>query len=146
MQAHFPSFRPPQCDPYAQGSNCKRLHGLDSVLLFMGVYTVALGEGCLRATLASLGGDQFDDDDPVETSQKSSFFNWYTFGITIGSFTGLVLVVWVETNKGWDSGFALSGLIVLVGLLVVALGFPFYRNQRPSGSPLTRMLQVTYNR
>jgi len=33
-------------------------------------------------------------------------------------------------------------ILILLGLLVFALGLPFYRNQIPEGSPLTRILQV----
>ncbi|KAH7681320.1 Proton-dependent oligopeptide transporter family protein [Dioscorea alata] len=142
LQAHFPSLHPPTCDPDAQSSNCRSVHGFNSILLYIALYTIALGEGCIRASLASLGADQFDTDDPVESRQWSSFFNWYTFGISSGAFSGLILIVWLEDNKGWDIGFAVGALLVLLGLLVLAFGFPYYRNQRPQGSPLTRVLQV----
>jgi len=55
---------------------------------------------------------------------------------------GLILIVWMDNNKGWDYGFGVSALGVLIGLLVLASGFPFYRNHKPEGSPLTRILQV----
>ncbi|XP_068662961.1 protein NRT1/ PTR FAMILY 4.6-like [Aristolochia californica] len=140
LQARLPSLRPPECD--SEKSNCRPVQGLSSLLLYLGLYTMALGEGGLRANLASFGGDQFDDDDPVESRQKSSFFNWFTFSLSIGGFIGLILIVWVEDNKGWAAGFALCALIILVGLCVVICGFPFYRNQCPTGSPLNRLLQV----
>lgn len=142
LQAHFPSLHPPTCDPDAQSSNCRSVHGFNSILLYIALYTIALGEGCIRASLASLGADQFDTDDPIESRQWSSFFNWFTFGISSGAFSGLILIVWLEDNKGWDIGFAVGALLVLLGLLVLAFGFPYYRNQRPQGSPLTRVLQV----
>ncbi|MQL85423.1 hypothetical protein Taro_017943 [Colocasia esculenta] len=142
LQAHLPSLRPPECDISREWSNCKQIHGFSAVFLYLGMYTLALGEGCLRATLASFGGDQFDSDDPAESKLKSSFFNWFTFAISLGAFIGLILIVWIENNKGWDYGFAISALVVLLGLLVLASGFPLYRNFRPTGSPLTRMLQV----
>ena len=96
----------------------------------------------MRAALPSLGGDQFDDKDPVELQLKSSFFNWFTFGISLGGFIGLTLVVWIENNKGWDIGFGVSALAILLGVLAVASGVSFYRNQIPKGSPLTRIVQV----
>ncbi|OVA19181.1 Proton-dependent oligopeptide transporter family [Macleaya cordata] len=45
-------------------------------------------------------------------------------------------------STGWDLAFTVSAGIVLLGLLVVASGFSFFRHQIPTGSPLTRMLQV----
>uniref|UniRef100_A0A1D1YSN1 Nitrate transporter 1.2 n=1 Tax=Anthurium amnicola TaxID=1678845 RepID=A0A1D1YSN1_9ARAE len=142
LQAHVPSLRPPQCDTAAEWSNCKQIHGFNAGLLYVAMYTIALGEGCIRAALASFGGDQFDNDDPVESQKKSSFFNWFAFGISLGAFTGLILIVWIENNRGWDWGFALSAFVILLGLVALACGFPFYRNFKPVGSPLTRLLQV----
>jgi peptide/histidine transporter 3/4 len=55
---------------------------------------------------------------------------------------GLVFVVWVENSKGWDIGFVVCALCVLLGMLIWIAGFPFYRNQLPTGSPITRILQV----
>ena len=43
---------------------------------------------------------------------------------------------------GWALGFMISALIVLVGLFVAASGLPFYRTQKPNGSPLKGILQV----
>uniref|UniRef100_A0ACD5WJC9 Uncharacterized protein n=1 Tax=Avena sativa TaxID=4498 RepID=A0ACD5WJC9_AVESA len=53
----------------------------------------------MRVCLPSLGADQFAHEDPSEPRQQSSFFNWYSFGISFGGFIGLVLVVWLENYK-----------------------------------------------
>lgn len=142
LQAYLPSLRPAPCDIEAEPSNCKEVHGWNATLLYAALYISALGDGCMRACMPSLGADQFDHEDPSESRQQSSFFNWYTFGITFGGFIGLILIVWLENDKGWDIGFGLCAILILLGLLVVAVGLPFYRNQIPEGSPLTRMLQV----
>ncbi|EHA8590171.1 protein NRT1/ PTR FAMILY 4.6 [Cocos nucifera] len=141
LQAHLPSLRPSDCEINGRQNNCEQVHGFDSALLYISLYTIALGEGCVRAALPSLGGDQFDEKDPDESQQKASFFNWFTFGISLGGFIGLTLVVWIE-NKRWDIGFGISALTVLLGLVAVASGVSFYRIQIPEGSPLTRILQV----
>jgi len=116
--------------------------GRNLSLLTLGLYVIPLGEGAVRVCAAALGGDQFDDSDPQELRGKMSFFNWYTFCISLGGFLGLVLVVWVQNNKGWDLGLALSALVALLGAVVLLTGLPFYRHQNPTGSPLTRILQV----
>ncbi|GJN02496.1 hypothetical protein PR202_ga19855 [Eleusine coracana subsp. coracana] len=122
---------------------CKVVHGWNAVLLYAALYISAFGgEGCVRACLPSLGADQFDHEDPIESRQQSSFFNWFTFGISIGGLLGLILIVWLENYKGWGIGFGLCSILILLGLLVVASGLPFYRNQVPEGSALTRILQV----
>ncbi|XP_042495698.1 protein NRT1/ PTR FAMILY 4.5-like [Macadamia integrifolia] len=141
LQAHLPSLQPPTCDISNQSSNCKQVHGYNAVILYIALYTVILGEGFMRSILPSFGGDQFGEEE-TELQRQSSFFNWYTLGISIGGIIGLVFVVWFQNYKGWDLGFALCAAIVMLGIIVLAFGFKFYRHQIPSGSPFTRMLQV----
>ncbi|CAL4896458.1 unnamed protein product [Urochloa decumbens] len=139
-QAHFPSLHPPPCD-IASGE-CAAVSGRNLSLLTLGLYVIPLGEGAVRVCAAALGGDQFDGGDPRELRGKMSFFNWFAFCISLGGFVGLVLVVWVQNNEGWDLGFALSAIVALAGAVVLLAGLPFYRHQKPTGSPLTRILQV----
>ena len=142
LQAHLPSLHPATCNIEAELSNCKEVHGWNATLLYAALYISAFGDGFVRSCLSSLGADQFDHRDPSEARQKSSFFNWYTFGISLGGFIGLIFIVWLENYKGWDIGLGVCAILILFGLLVVAAGLPFYRNQVPEGSPLTRILQV----
>ncbi|KAL6639987.1 hypothetical protein ACP70R_022297 [Stipagrostis hirtigluma subsp. patula] len=142
LQAHLPSLHPPKCNAKEDATNCKEVDGWRAGLLYMALYTVALGEGFMRASVPTLGADQFDGDDPYEARQKSSFFNWFTFCTSIGSIAGLILIVWLQNSKGWDVGFGLGALLILLGWLVAASGLPFYRNRVPQGSALTRILQV----
>lgn len=139
-QAHFPSLHPPPCAMANEKYDCAPVSGKNLSLLTLGLYVIPVGEGALRVCAAALGGDQFDgDDDP---RGKTSFFNWYAFCISLGGLVGLVFLVWVQNNVGWDLGFALPALMALVGMLVLLAGLPLYRHQVPTGSPLTRILQV----
>ncbi|KAK8456908.1 hypothetical protein SEVIR_3G094200v4 [Setaria viridis] len=141
-QAHFPSLHPPPCDITNHPEECTAVSGRNLSLLTLGLYVIPLGEGAVRVCAAALGGDQFDGGDPEELRGKMSFFNWYAFCISLGGFVGLVFVVWVQNNEGWDLGFVLSALVALLGAIVLLAGLPFYRHQKPTGSPLTRILQV----
>jgi len=123
-------------------TTCESVHGSNLSLLLLGLYLIPVGDGAARACLPALGGEQFDTSDPVEQRQESSFFNWYTFAISTGGFVGLVFIVWVENSKGWDLGFVVCALLVILGMLIWIAGLPFYRNQLPTGSPITRILQV----
>ncbi|TVU25808.1 hypothetical protein EJB05_28318, partial [Eragrostis curvula] len=142
VQAHVPSLHPPPCNSSLKTSTCEPVHGSNLSLLLLGLYLIPIGDGAARACLPALGGEQFDISDPVEQRQEASFFNWYTFAVSSGGFVGLVFVVWVENSRGWDLGFVVCALCVLLGMLIWIAGFPFYRNQLPSGSPITRILQV----
>lgn len=141
-QAHFPSLHPPPCDIVNHPTECTTLSGRNLSLLTLGLYVIPIGEGAVRVCAAALGGDQFDGDEPRELHGKISFFNWFAFCISLGGFVGLVFVVWVQNNEGWDLGFVLSAFVALLGTVVLVAGLPFYRHQKPTGSPLTRILQV----
>jgi dipeptide/tripeptide permease len=141
VQAHVPSLQPSPCSP-GQQATCESVHGSNLSLLLLGLYLIPIGDGAARACLPALGGEQFDTSDPVEQRQEASFFNWYTFAVSAGGFIGLVFVVWVENSKGWDIGFVTCAICVFLGMLTCIAGFPFYRNQLPTGSPITRILQV----
>jgi dipeptide/tripeptide permease len=98
LQAYLPSLHPPSCDIEDERTVCKEVHGWNATLLYAALYISAFGEGCIRACLPSLGADQFDHEDPTESRQQSSFFNWYTFGISLGGLVGLILIVWLESR------------------------------------------------
>jgi len=142
FQAHFPSLHPPPCDMINRPNECAPVSGRNLSLLTLGLYLIPIGEGSLRSCAAALGGDQFDGDDPAELRGKMSFFNWFAFCISLGGFVGLVFLVWVQENEGWGLSFALAAFMVLAGTVVVVGGLPFYRHQKPTGSPLTRIFQV----
>ncbi|XP_040384673.1 protein NRT1/ PTR FAMILY 4.6-like isoform X2 [Oryza brachyantha] len=143
VQASTPSLHPPACSSSGGGGGgCEPVRGAKLSLLLLGLYLVPIGDGAARACLPALGGDQFDPADPDEQRQEASFYNWYTFAVSAGGFVGLVFIVWLQNSHGWGVGFAVCAAFVTVGLLLWAAAFPLYRNQLPTGSPLTRILQV----
>ncbi|CAL5031297.1 unnamed protein product [Urochloa decumbens] len=142
LQAHFPSLHPEICEINKEPNNCKPAKGWNLTMLCLSLLLFAVGEGCMRSCIPSLGGDQFSNDDPKKSQLKSTFLIWLKFANSLGAIIGLAFLVWIENNLGWNIGFMISALIVLVGLLVAASGMPFYRMQKPIGSPLTRALEV----
>ena len=140
VQAHRPELRPPTClDVLHQ---CEGASKGQEAILYGGLYLVALGTGGIKAALPALGADQFDERDPKEARQLSSFFNWFLFSLTIGAIIGVTIVVWINTNKGWDWGLGVCLMAVFFGVVFVSLGKSFYRNNVPKGSPLLRFLRV----
>ncbi|TVU15422.1 hypothetical protein EJB05_38943, partial [Eragrostis curvula] len=141
LQAQLPSLHPPLCAINKEPNNCKPAQGWNFALLYLSLSMFAVGEGCMRSCIPSLGGDQFSSDDPKKSQLKSTFLIWLKFANSIGAIIGLVFLVWMENNLGWNIGFMMCAVIVLVGLFVAVSGTPFYRIQKPNGSPLTRTLQ-----
>ena len=88
---------------------------------------VALGTGGVKAALPAYGADQFDEKDPKEAKEMSTFFNWFLLAVCVGGVASLTLIVWVQDNKGWDKGFAISALAMFLGILAFVLGLPWHR-------------------
>ncbi|KAL1565807.1 protein NRT1/ PTR FAMILY 8.1-like [Salvia divinorum] len=115
---------------------------LQTAVCFVALYLVALGTGGIKPCVSSYGGDQFDDADEEENRRKGSFFNWFYFAINIGAlFAGSVLV-WVQVNVGWGLGFGIPAGAMALAVVFFFSGTRLYRNQKPGGSPLTRLSQV----
>ncbi|KAG5065242.1 hypothetical protein AAZX31_04G035600 [Glycine max] len=144
VQARFHQLRPIPCKDLAttQMSQCEAATGGHAAILYTGLYLVALGTGGIKAALPALGADQFDEKDPKEATQLSSFFNWFLFSLTIGAIIGVTFIVWIGVNLGWDWSFIVCTLTILFAIVFICMGNSLYRNNVPKGSPLVRIIQV----
>ncbi|XLU20081.1 hypothetical protein S245_056147 [Arachis hypogaea] len=78
----------------------------------------------------------------MDTIHKWNIFNWYFFGLGLASLTALTIVVYIQDNTGWGWGFGIPTIVMLFSILAFVLGSPLYRNVKPKGSPLVRLVQV----
>ncbi|KAG7020549.1 Protein NRT1/ PTR FAMILY 4.5, partial [Cucurbita argyrosperma subsp. argyrosperma] len=127
---------------FVSDTECKAANGGQEAILYVGIYLIALGASGVKVALPALGADQFEEGDPAEAGKLSSFFNWFLFSLTTGSTVGLTLIVWINTEVGWDWAFVVCTTAVLAAILVVCAGKSFFRNNVPKGSPILRILQV----
>ncbi|MBA0698888.1 hypothetical protein Goari_000570, partial [Gossypium aridum] len=121
---------------------CQEIDGGKAAMLFIGLYLVALGVGGIKGSLPTHGAEQFDENTPQGRKQRSTFFNYFVFCLSFGALIAVTFVVWVEDNKGWEWGFAISTIAILVSIPIFFFGSTFYRNKIPSGSPLTTICKV----
>ncbi|XP_027348440.1 protein NRT1/ PTR FAMILY 4.5-like [Abrus precatorius] len=127
IQAHLASLKPPLCNVFVKGAHCEKLSGNNEAFLFISLYMSAFGSGGVKASLPSHGADQFDERDPKEAMQMSTFFNLLLFALCIGGAVSLTLNVWIEDHIGWDWGFGISTISIVVGIMIFAVGLPLYR-------------------
>ncbi|KAF7833745.1 protein NRT1/ PTR FAMILY 8.1-like [Senna tora] len=127
--------------PTCNGDDCHATN-VQSTVCFIALYLIALGTGGIKPCVSSYGADQFDDADEVEKEHKSSFFNWFYFSINIGALIASSLLVWIQDNVGWGWGFGIPAVTMAVAVVSFFSGTRLYRNQKPGGSPLTRICQV----
>lgn len=142
VQAKSSSLKPLPCNRAATGGGCEEVRGGKAAMLFAGLYLVALGVGGIKGSLPAHGAEQFDESTVQGRKQRSTFFNYFVFCLSCGGLIAVTLVVWVEDNKGWQWGFGISTLAILLSVPVFLAGSATYRNKIPSGSPLTTMLKV----
>lgn len=137
LSASVHGLKPP-CDD----NNTCHPKGIQIGIFYLGLYLIALGTGGIKPCVSSFGADQFDDSDEIEKKKKSSFFNWFYFSINIGALVASTVLVWIQTNVGWGWGFGIPAVAMAVAVVSFFSGTRLYRNQKPGGSPLTRIFQV----
>lgn len=120
------------------------MSGRNAALLLFAVYLLAVGMGGVKAALPSHGADQFDEKDPKEAIQMSTYFNWLLVSVAAGGSVSLTVFVWVQDNKGFDWGFGLSLIAMFLGAIICILGLPWYRIYVVLGSSaITEIIQVS---
>lgn len=142
VQAHVPRLKPESCNIMNPEETCKQPKGVQAFFLFLGLYLVALGSGCLKPNMIAHGGDQFDANDAKERRKMSTYFNFAYLSFCIGELIALTFLVWIQSRCGMDVGFGVSASVMVLGLVSITIGTPFYRNRVPQGSVLTRVAQV----
>ncbi|KAF3445417.1 hypothetical protein FNV43_RR10593 [Rhamnella rubrinervis] len=115
------------------------------LLFFFPLYLVALGQSGHKPCVQAFGADQFDGQDPVESKAKSSFFNWWNFGISAGGLATTLIVSYIQENLSWGLGFGVPCIAMVVALVVFLLGTTTYRYTeivRGKKSPFVRVGRV----
>ncbi|XAR50893.1 hypothetical protein NMG60_11005350 [Bertholletia excelsa] len=136
MSRLAPSLRP--CDTNTCGGP-KKIH---KVVFFLAIYLISIGTGGHKPSLESFGADQFDDNHPGERIKKMSFFNWWNFGLCSGLLIGVTVVVYVQDYVSWVVADIILTSVMAASIVIFCIGRPFYRFRKPTGSPLTPMVQV----
>ncbi|GLT57969.1 hypothetical protein SLA2020_308990 [Shorea laevis] len=138
LSAAIDSLHPPPCT----AKPCIRATDRQTYFLYFALALIALGTGGIKPCVSSFGADQFDEDDPKEVPKKSAFFNWFFFAINMGALFGITVLVYLQDKKGWAWGFGVPASIMVLSVIILAAGAPFYRYRKPTGSPFTRFFQV----
>ncbi|XP_074316984.1 protein NRT1/ PTR FAMILY 4.6-like isoform X2 [Silene latifolia] len=142
IQAQIPALEPPHCSPTATNKGCGEVAGGKAAALFIGLYLVALGVGGIKGSLPPHGAEQFDENSADGRKKRSSFFNYYVFCLSFGALIAVTFVVWIEDNLGWQWGFGVSTLTILLSIPIFLLGSSTYRIKVPAGSPITTIFKV----
>ncbi|KAI6702261.1 hypothetical protein NL676_011397 [Syzygium grande] len=137
----IPSLKPPKCNLNTD-QLCTPATTTQLTVLYVALYTLALGTGGLKSSVSGFGSDQFDELDPKEQSQMVKFFNWFFFFISIGSLAAVTVLVYIQDNLGRQWGYGICACAIVIGLVVFLSGTRRYRFKTLVGSPLTQIAAV----
>ncbi|KAL5558416.1 hypothetical protein UlMin_034627 [Ulmus minor] len=117
--------------PSLMGSNCQIAlcspSELQVIMFFIALYIVAIAESGHKPCTQAFGADQFDEEDPEECKTRSSFFNWWYFGVCSGSLVTNLVVSYIQDNLSWALGFGIPCIAMVIALVVFLLGTTTYR-------------------
>jgi len=93
--------------------------GHDQSMVYIGMATIAVGNGLFKANPSSLLSTCYAKDDP----RLDGAFTMYYMAINIGSLFSIMATPWLAANYGWSAAFSLS----FVGMLITLVNFLFCR-------------------
>ncbi|PWA38797.1 proton-dependent oligopeptide transporter family [Artemisia annua] len=121
----FSTLLPSYCENAVGASSCSSQ--LRVTMSFISLYLVAFAQGGHKPCAQAFGADQFDADNPEERKAKSSFFNWWYFGLCAGPAVGIFVLSYIQDNLSWGIGFGIPCIVMGFALIIFMLGTRTYR-------------------
>ncbi|KAL2520172.1 Protein NRT1/PTR FAMILY 5.10 [Forsythia ovata] len=146
LSAALYSFKSSDCQIDANNMACSPPQ-FQIIFFFFSLYLFALAQGGHKPCLQAFGADQFEEKDPKECKDKSSFFNWWYFSINLGVIVALFVLNYIQDNLSWGLGFGIPCIIMCLALIIFLLGTMTYRLRKHSDerNPFVRIGQVFLN-
>ncbi len=100
------------------------LIGLDLELFYVGLAFIVSGTGFFKANISSMVGQLYERGD----TRRDAGFTIFYVGVNLGAFVSSLIVGYIGEVYGWQYGFGLSGVGMLLGLVTFLYGMPSLSN------------------
>lgn len=99
------------------------------LILFSGLFIIALGAGGIKPCVSAFVGDQVDGQSSTTMTRVYAAFYW---SINLGSFFSFLVIPWVRQNWGYSWAFGIPGLFMALATFVFWCGRKQYRHKPPT--------------
>ncbi|XP_002970257.2 protein NRT1/ PTR FAMILY 4.3 [Selaginella moellendorffii] len=141
LSSSIPALRPPPCPLLSP--ECQEASATGKLVLFLGLYLVAIGSGAVKSNLAALGADQFDSTaNSKEKREISTYFNCAFVAFCLGAIVAVTALVYVQDNVSRQCGYAIALGAVLLATIFFVSGRKFYRRTSLGKNPLLSVARV----
>jgi len=107
------------------------LLGQTNFWLYLGMAGIIVGNGYFKANISSIVGKLYKDGD----ARRDSGFTIFYIGINIGALLATTVCVEVGRKLGYEYGFALAGIGMIIGTLIFVFGSKLYEHAAAAPNP-----------
>lgn len=100
------------------------------IILFIGLFTIAVGTGGIKPCVSAFIGDQVQDqtDSKIMTRVYAAFY----WSINLGSFFAFLVIPWIRQSMGYSWAFAVPGIFMAVSTFLLWCGRKTYHHRQPT--------------
>ncbi|XBH83036.1 hypothetical protein VPH35_071567 [Triticum aestivum] len=143
LSSALPVFHSDWCTSFTLLSGACSSSPVQVTIFYISLYLVALAEAEHKPCAQAFGADQFNQHHPDESVSRSSFFNWWYFGMCSGIAATTMASSYIQDNIGWGLGFGIPCLIMVFALAMFLLGTRRYRYYTSTqSSPFARLARA----
>lgn len=138
----IPGLRPPTCDE-SNSSHCTSSTTPQLLILISSFALLAIGGGGIRSSSLAFGVDQFvDAGDYRKGGLRDRFFSWYYAMYMFSMLIGYTCIVYIQDKLGWQLGFGVSVVLMILANLCFFVGSPFYVKANAKSNLVSELIQV----